>query len=108
MWRLAIRAMLGLAACASTPAIDPRYRPSESVLEVLAVLQHHVPDDTYRFEAARDFSGRNVYRSSLLRLENLERLHADSLRAGHLDGAIAFGKARIRMCFVHHRLDPSS
>ena len=91
---LAALALLGLAGCASSPEIDPRYRPSESVLEVLAVLQHHVPDDTYRFEPARDFSGRNVYRSSLLRLENLERLHADALRAGHMDGAIAFGKAR--------------
>jgi hypothetical protein len=86
--------VLVLGGCASTPEVDPRYRPAESVLEVLAVLQRHVPDDTYRFPAARDFTGRNVYRSSLLRLENLERLHADALRAGHLDGAIAFGKAR--------------
>jgi hypothetical protein len=83
-----------LAGCAGTPEVDPRYRPAESVLEVLAVLQRHVPDDTYRFAPARDFTGRNVYRSSLLRLENLERLHADALRAGHMDGVIAFGKAR--------------
>lgn len=83
-----------LVACASPPEVDPRYRPAESVLEVLAVLQRHVPDDTYRFAPARDFTGRNVYRSSLLRLENLERLHADALRAGHMDGAIAFAKAR--------------
>ena len=81
-------------ACASTPELDPVYRPAESVLEVLAVLQRHVDDDTYRFPAARDFTGRNVYRSSLLRLENLEQLHADGLRAGHLDGVIHFGKGR--------------
>jgi hypothetical protein len=79
--------------CASTE-IDPRYRPSASVLEIVAVLERHVPDDTYRFEPARDFTQRNVYRSSLLRLENLERLHPEALRAGHLDGAIAFAKAR--------------
>jgi hypothetical protein len=83
-----------LAGCAGPPEVDPRYRPAESVLEVLSVLQRHVPDDTYRFAPARDFTGRNVYRSSLLRLENLERLHADALRAGHMDGVIAFGKAR--------------
>lgn len=83
-----------LVGCASPPEVDPRYRPAESVLEVLAVLQRHVPDDTYRFPAARDFTGRNVYRSSLLRLENLERLHADALRAGHMDGVIAFAKGR--------------
>jgi hypothetical protein len=87
-------AALALAACAGTPEVDPRHRPAASVLEVIAVLQQHVPDDTYRFPPARDFTGRNVYRSALLRLENLERLHADSLRAGHLDGAIAFAKAR--------------
>ena len=81
-------------ACASSPEIDPRYRPSVSALEIIAVLERHVPDDTYRFEPARDFTDRNVYRSSLLRLENLEQLHAEALRAGHLDGAIAFAKAR--------------
>jgi hypothetical protein len=70
------------------------YGPSATVLEVVAVLRRHVPDDTYRFPPATDFTGRNVYRSSLLRLENLERMHADSLRSGHMDAVIAFAKAR--------------
>jgi hypothetical protein len=35
-----------------------------------------------------------VFRASLIRLENLERVHADALRAGHLDDVIAFAKAR--------------
>jgi len=85
---------LGALACASTPAPDPRYRPAENVLEVVAVLRAHVDDDTYRFEAARDFTGRNVYRSSLLRLESLERVHSEALHAGHLDGVLAFAKGR--------------
>ena len=92
-----LRWALGLvcaAGCASDPAIDPRYRPAENVLEVVAVLQTHVKDDTYRFEPARDFTGRNVYRSSLLRLESLENLHAQSLQAGHMDGVMAFAKGR--------------
>ncbi|MGH0031587.1 MAG: hypothetical protein ACQGVC_17475 [Myxococcota bacterium] len=93
-WQAFLLLAAALLGCASSPEVDPRYRPAESVLEVLAVLQRHVPDDTYRFPAAHDFTGRNVYRSSLLRLENLERLHADALRAGHMDGVIAFGKAR--------------
>ena len=83
-----------LASCASTPDPNPRYRPSESVLEVVAVLRRHVPDDTYRFEPATDFTGRNVYRSSLLRLESLETIHTDTLRAGHMEGVIAFAKGR--------------
>ena len=93
----ALRLATGLAlllSCASTPEPDARYRPTENVLEVIAVLRVHVPDDTYRFEPARDYTGRNVYRSSLLRLESLERLHAEALRAGHMDGVIAFGKGR--------------
>jgi hypothetical protein len=87
-------ALLALSACASTGAVDPRYAPTESVLEVVAVLRRHVPDDTYRFPPAQDFTDRNVYRSSLLRLENIERVHAEALRAGHMDGVIAFAKAR--------------
>ena len=84
-----------LVACARTPApAEPKYQPTASVLEVVAMLRRHVPDDTYRFEPARDFTGRNVFRASLIRLENLERVHADALRAGHLDDVIAFAKAR--------------
>ncbi len=81
-------------ACASELPPDPRYQPAESILEVVAVLHRHVPDDTYRFEPARDFTGRNVYRASLLRLENLERAHAEQLRAGSFDEVIAFAKGR--------------
>lgn len=84
----------GKIGCASTPEPDPIYKPTEGVLEVVAVLRRHVPDDTYHFQPARDFTGRNVYRSSLLRLEGLERLHGDALRAAHMDGVIAFAKGR--------------
>ena len=89
-----LAACAALVACSSTPESDPRYRPAENLLEVVAVLRRHVPDDTYRFEPARDYTGRNVYRSSLLRLENLEKLHADALRVGYMDGVIAFAKGR--------------
>lgn len=74
--------------------LETEYGPTESVVEVVAVLRRHVPDDTYRFPPALDFTGRNVYRSSLLRLENLERLHADAIRSGYMDPVIAFAKGR--------------
>lgn len=70
------------------------YTPSEGILEIAAVLRRHVPDDTYRFPPAIDYSGRNVYRSALLRLENLERTEADALRSGYMDGVLPFAKAR--------------
>jgi tetratricopeptide (TPR) repeat protein len=85
---------LGLVACRSTPDPDPVYKPTESVLEVVTVLRRHVPDDTYRFPPGQDFTGRNVYRSSLLRLEGIEAIHTDALRASHMDGVIAFAKGR--------------
>jgi hypothetical protein len=87
-------ALLALAACSSTPEPDSRYRPAETVLEVISVLRRHVPDDTYRFEPARDFTGRNVYRSTLLRLESLESVHADTLRATDMAGVVTFAKGR--------------
>ena len=73
---------------------DPRYQPAQSLLEINAVLRRHIPDDTYRFAPARDFTGRNVYRSSLLRLENLERAHEAALRAGTWAELLPFAKAR--------------
>jgi len=89
-----ILALLPVWGCAKPPELDPRYRPTQSILEVVAVLRRHVDDDTYRFLPARDFTGRNVYRASLLRLENLETAHADALKAGTLSEVIAFSKGR--------------
>ncbi|MBW2230487.1 MAG: hypothetical protein JRG92_08065 [Deltaproteobacteria bacterium] len=79
---------------AKTKKMEAHYGPSESVIEVVAVLRRHVPDDTYRFPPATDFTGRNVYRSTLLRLESIERLHADELRSGYMSPVIAFAKGR--------------
>lgn len=78
----------------SAKQAQARYSPSEGILETVAVLRRHVPDDTYRFPPANDFSGRNVYRASLLRLESLERAEADAIRSGYMDDVIAFAKAR--------------
>ena len=70
------------------------YGPSEGILETVAVLRRHVPDDTYRFPPATDFTGRNVYRATLLRLESLERAEAPALRTGYMDAVVLFAKAR--------------
>ncbi len=89
--------VLPLASGCSTAKkkkLQATYGPSESILEVVAVLRRHVPDDTYRFPPARDFTGRNVYRSSLLRLENIERIHTDALASGYMDDVIGFAKGR--------------
>lgn len=88
--------VLLLAGCQTFSARqkEAEYGPTEGVLEAVAVLRRHVPDDTYRFPPARDFTGRNVYRASLLRLEALERAEAAALGSGYMDAVIAFAKAR--------------
>lgn len=73
---------------------DAIYDPAESVTEIVAVLRRHIPDDTYRFPPGRDFTGRNVYRATLIRLENIERIYSAELRSGYLDSVIHFAKSR--------------
>ena len=100
--RHAALSLIAVSLAASLPGctnfkkrkLETEYGPTESVVEVVAVLRRHIPDDTYRFPPATDFTGRNVYRSSLLRLENLERVHADAIRSGYMDPVIAFAKGR--------------
>jgi hypothetical protein len=70
------------------------YDPVESVTEVVAILRRHIPDDTYRFPPGRDFTGRNIYRSSLIRLENIEKIHSEDLKSGYMDSVVAFSKGR--------------
>ena len=53
--------LLGASGCASLAdkRAEATYAPTESVIEMVAVLRRHVPDDTYRFAPGTDFSGRN-------------------------------------------------
>jgi tetratricopeptide (TPR) repeat protein len=84
-----------LTGCWSrTPEPDPLYRPTENVLEAVSVLRLHVDDDTYRFPPARDFTGKNVYRASLRRLESLEQIHDEKFRSGYLTDVLLFAKGR--------------
>lgn len=88
--------LLGNYGCKSfsRKQAEAEYSPSEGILEIVAVLRRHIPDDTYHFPPAVDFSGRNVYRASLLRLENIERADSDAVRSGYLDTVLNFSKAR--------------
>jgi len=83
-----------LVACTSQRGPDPRYAPTESVLEVVSILRLHIEDDTYRFPPARDFTGKNIYRASLSRLESLEEIYSEKLQTGYLVDVILFAKGR--------------
>jgi hypothetical protein len=91
---VALLAAAALGACARAPQPDPLYQPTQNLLEALAVLRLHVDDDTYRFEPARDFTGRDVYRASLDRLESLEAIHREKIQTGYLLDVILFAKGR--------------
>jgi len=90
----ALLSLLVLLACESPPQRDSAYRPTQSVLEVVSLLRLHVEDDTYRFPPARDFTGRNVFRASLARLESLEELYDDHYSSGYMSDVLLFAKAR--------------
>jgi hypothetical protein len=81
-------------ACRSAPMPDPRYRPTQSVMEVVALVRKHTDDDTYRRAPARDFTGKNVYRAAFSRLESLEQSYASKFSSGYLVDAITFAKGR--------------
>lgn len=66
-----------------------RYSPSETLLEILNDFQRHRTDDTYRFHAARDITGRNLYKVTLIRLSNYEKIHPNRFR-----DIIKFNKAK--------------
>ena len=88
---LLLLALLG--ACVS-PAPESVYSPTETILEVVAVLRLHIDDDTYRFPPARDFTGKDVFRSSFNRLESLEQIHEEKIRSGHLRDVVLVAKGR--------------
>jgi tetratricopeptide (TPR) repeat protein len=91
---LAPALLLLILGCRSMPAPDPVYAPTRDALEVVSLLRLHIDDDTYRFAPARDFTGKNVYRTSLVRLESLEEIHAEKFASGYMLDVIWFAKGR--------------
>ncbi len=65
------------SGCASGPRLTPdaRYEPYENLLEIVSDIQRHANDNTYRFPPPRDPSGQNLYKASLIRLLNFEKIY---------------------------------
>lgn len=61
--------------CAPTVKETERYKPAENLLEILTDFQRHLDDDTYHFATFKDITGQNIYKATLLRLKNFERLY---------------------------------
>lgn len=68
--------------CASPKSkvpLNPRYQPAENLLQILVDFQKHLRDDSYRFEAAKDITGKNIFKATLIRLENYQKTYPDSM-----------------------------
>jgi hypothetical protein len=90
MRKLALGMAAILLAARAAPAGDATggFAPYEDVLEVLADLTWHLRDDTYRFPPPKDPTGHDLYRLSLIRLQNWEKRYP-----GRLRDVTTFGRA---------------
>lgn len=68
-----------LLACRTAPT-PPEWQPHESLLTIVAELELHRDDDIYRFGQPRDATGQNVFRASIVRLENWQAQWPNRLR----------------------------
>ena len=87
-----LAALVVLAAAMSgcgTGRTNPAYEPHENLLSILADLERYTGLDLYRHRAPLDPAGTNLYRASLVRLRNYERLHPDRYR-----DVVAFARGR--------------
>ncbi len=66
-----------LVGCAGGVAKDPRYAPSESLLDIVTDFHRFSREDLYRFSVPKDIAGINVYKATLIRLEDYEQKHPD-------------------------------
>lgn len=74
MRRILLLSLL-LAGCAGGVAKDPRYAPSESLLDIVTDFHRFSREDVYRFSVPKDIAGINVYKATLIRLKDYEEKH---------------------------------
>ena len=63
----------------SKSPLNPRYQPAENLLQILTDFQKHLRDDSYRFEAAKDITGKNIFKATLIRLDNYQKTYPNSM-----------------------------
>ena len=78
-----------LFSCTKTVKINERYKPYKNLLEILSDFRRHLNDDTYRFLPAKDITGKNIYKATLIRLKNYQEIHP-----GYMEDMISFSMAK--------------
>jgi hypothetical protein len=80
--------LLLLVACTSTPTLED-FKIYENFISIVSDLQRHLEDDVYRFPLAKDASGQNVFKATLVRLENYQKLYPERFKE-----LVAYSKAK--------------
>ena len=62
-----------LAACSSRLAGERQYVPAQNLMDVVKDFQRFAREDVYRFPIAKDVTGGNVMKATLVRLDDYER-----------------------------------
>jgi hypothetical protein len=66
-----------------------KYEPAESLTEIISELQRQINYDSYKFASPRDSVGRNIFKATLEKLDNYEKVYP-----GRFNEIIAFNKAK--------------
>lgn len=75
-------------SCAG-PKKGIKYEPSESLVEILTEFQRQINYDSYKFPSPKDLGGRNIFKVTLIKLNNYEKLYP-----GRFKQIIAYNKAK--------------
>ena len=62
-----------LTACSSKLATERQYVPAQNIMDVVKDFQRFAREDVYRFPIAKDVTGVNVMKATLVRLDDYER-----------------------------------
>ena len=76
---LALPVALPLSGCRSAKS-NSRYYPQESLLKIIGGFDAHDQADLYRFAPPKDLSGQNVFKATLVRLDNYQALYPETNR----------------------------
>jgi tetratricopeptide (TPR) repeat protein len=62
-----------LASCSSKLAVEKQYVPAQNLMDIVKDFQRLAREDVYRFPIAKDVTGVNVMKATLVRLDDYEK-----------------------------------
>jgi len=62
-----------LASCSSKLAVEKQYVPAQNLMDIVKDFQRLAREDVYRFPIAKDVTGVNIMKATLVRLDDYEK-----------------------------------